>query len=343
MQNQDDPAAAAAHAGAQLSSGTGGGSSPVSAVDPAPAGPPPPESRGALKLWQAGVMTLVLLALSFAPVFLYGLVVAAVQVVAGHKAPQSLLVAVTAGTGFLAYWCALLIARRWFGRSLREMAALMRVSPWVLPPLVLTVIGLAIVLSEVDNLFRFVFPAPQILVTVMKQMTQAGWASAILVVVQAPICEELFFRGFMLGGLLRRYGPVTAVLASSAIFSLFHINPYQMIGAFVIGCLLGWLYVVTRSIWPCIFGHALNNLAAFLAGAGVLPRLPGFSGSGATHTFQPLWLDLLGLGLLAVGGVLLALLARAIFRRRREGTAEGASAPGAESHPVGGRSGPAAA
>jgi len=104
-----------------------------------------------------------------------------------------------------------------------------------------------------------------------------------------PIVEELFFRGFILGVLIRSVSKFTAVLLSSALFSIIHFlktpeilpnesihwfsgfilagNSFSQFGdpillaagfltLFVIGCVLADARLATRSLWLSIGLHA---------------------------------------------------------------------------------------
>jgi sodium transport system permease protein len=73
------------------------------------------------------------------------------------------------------------------------------------------------------------------------------------------ICEELTFRGFILTGLLRRLRPRNAVLLSSFLFALFHMNVFQFAASFLLGVVLGLLTVRSKSILPAILFHFLHN------------------------------------------------------------------------------------
>ena len=92
-------------------------------------------------------------------------------------------------------------------------------------------------------------------------------AAGALIVVAAPISEEIFFRGFIFGGLRHRLSfPVAAVL-SGAIFGLFHFTGADSFGVVpqlaLFGFALAWLYEETGSIYPTIAVHAVNNALAF--------------------------------------------------------------------------------
>lgn len=88
--------------------------------------------------------------------------------------------------------------------------------------------------------------------------------TAIVIVVVAPVSEELFFRGALTGALAQRLGAFTP-LATGAIFGAAHLEPRAFPALFVLGLLLGWLYMRTRSLFPGIAVHAANNLLALLA------------------------------------------------------------------------------
>lgn len=80
-----------------------------------------------------------------------------------------------------------------------------------------------------------------------------------------PIAEETFFRGFIIGGLRRRFGTIGALLISALFFTLPHppVTIYPII--FLLGTLLGLLYIQTKSLWPGILLHSLFNTVAFVA------------------------------------------------------------------------------
>ena len=89
--------------------------------------------------------------------------------------------------------------------------------------------------------------------------------TGLLVIVLGPFAEEVFFRGFVMAGLVRRWGPLVGIFASSLLFSLAHGNVALIIPIFVAGALLGWLYFRTGSLWGSIFAHMAQNAAAFTA------------------------------------------------------------------------------
>ena len=77
-----------------------------------------------------------------------------------------------------------------------------------------------------------------------------------------PLSEEIFFRGFIFGGLLPRLGPWRAIVASALIFSAFHLSLGVLVPIFITGFLLAWLYWRTGSLWAAIGAHAGQNALA---------------------------------------------------------------------------------
>jgi len=80
--------------------------------------------------------------------------------------------------------------------------------------------------------------------------------------VVAPVVEELFFRGFVFGGLRQQYGWQRAALISSALFALLHLTPTAIIPIFILGYIFAFLYHRSGSIWPAILMHVLTNSLA---------------------------------------------------------------------------------
>ena len=212
----------------------------------------------------------------------------------------------------LAYGIVLYVGFRQARTPFRTVFAFTSFPVALLLPLIPLVIGTGIVASEVDNLTRWLFPVPQIITDFFGDLLRPDLLSLIAVAVIAPANEELLFRGLILGGFLGRYPLRTAVLGSAAIFALFHLNPYQFFTAFVAGIILAWLFIHTRSLWPCIAAHSLFNAQAWAVANLVDLGVPGYDPVNPASTvvdFQPLWFDALGIALFAAGVLLVRRIA----------------------------------
>jgi membrane protease YdiL (CAAX protease family) len=90
-------------------------------------------------------------------------------------------------------------------------------------------------------------------------------ATLIGAVLVAPFCEEIFFRGFFFQGLRLRINVWAAIVLSAIIFGLAHGDSGSLALLIVIGLLLAVLRWQTRSIWPGMALHMLNNaLGAYI-------------------------------------------------------------------------------
>jgi sodium transport system permease protein len=89
------------------------------------------------------------------------------------------------------------------------------------------------------------------------------WLSGLLIAVVPAICEELFFRGWVLAAFAgERPGwrrAVAAVLLQAAAFAAFHLLPERMPQTFLLGAVLGWMTLATGSLVPAVIGHLAHN------------------------------------------------------------------------------------
>jgi uncharacterized protein len=90
-------------------------------------------------------------------------------------------------------------------------------------------------------------------------------AFAVIVIVVAPIVEELLFRGVGYG-LLERFGRVAAIVLVGLAFALVHglVAGFPVIAVFGTG--LAYLRARTESIYPCMLLHASFNAFGLIVG-----------------------------------------------------------------------------
>ncbi len=87
----------------------------------------------------------------------------------------------------------------------------------------------------------------------------------LIVVVGAPIVEELFFRGLLQRSLLQRMGPIPAVAISASVFGLTHFQLLQFPALVAFGAVLGTLAVKTGRLGPGIVAHMAFNAVTVVA------------------------------------------------------------------------------
>ncbi|MBP5558279.1 MAG: CPBP family intramembrane metalloprotease [Bacteroidales bacterium] len=115
-------------------------------------------------------------------------------------------------------------------------------------------------------------PMPEMLKEALGSLTNGNLVVDILCVsIMAPLCEEWLCRGMVLRGLLsHKMNPALAIIISALFFAVIHLNPWQAIPAFIIGCLLGYVYYKTGSLKLTMLMHCVNNTFAVICS-----RLPG--------------------------------------------------------------------
>ncbi len=127
------------------------------------------------------------------------------------------------------------------------------------------------------------------------QIVSAPWMSVIFLMAVVPaVCEELAFRGFIFGGLVRQKGRLRAVVVTAVMFGVSHGVLQQSIAATLMGLLLGWIALRTGSVLPGILIHFTNNALSVS-----LERIANSSWQGADlflttsesgTAYQPMWI-----------------------------------------------------
>ena len=97
-------------------------------------------------------------------------------------------------------------------------------------------------------------------------------AAGFMIICVAPFAEEFFFRGFFYGALRTRFPVAAAAIIDGLVFGLIHfeggteglliVPPLALLG--VVFCLV---YEKTRSLYPVVALHSINNSIAYAAQA----------------------------------------------------------------------------
>ncbi len=97
-------------------------------------------------------------------------------------------------------------------------------------------------------------------------------ALGVLVIGFAPVCEELFFRGFVFR-CVRGFAPLfAAALISGLGFAVFHANLAVVVPYALIGALFAWSVESSGSLWTSIVAHTLVNTLSFVVSVAVFAR-----------------------------------------------------------------------
>jgi uncharacterized protein len=210
--------------------------------------------------------------------------------------------------GFLIYW-----GYRRSASPFRAVFPLASIRLSQAAAMILMLLGTIVLVLESNYVMSLVWPKPASLVNIDQGLRHGDvWNALVAPVVVAPVTEEFLFRGLILHGFLQNYGRRKALLVSALLFALFHLNPWQFLGALVMGVVFGWWLIESGSLLPCLLGHALANLLPWMASR----NSTGVGGLKAATVFDPVWF-----GVFAVFGALSLLTGAWLLRRRgvREG------------------------
>ena len=116
-------------------------------------------------------------------------------------------------------------------------------------------------LIPTDGIFEDLYQTFQHSFEMMLDYKIAGF---IMVCLFAPIFEEIIFRGIILKGMLNfNVNPTKAILLNGLIFGCAHMNPWQFIGAGILGVIFGFVYYRTKSLFLPMLLHFLNNTLSY--------------------------------------------------------------------------------
>ena len=83
--------------------------------------------------------------------------------------------------------------------------------------------------------------------------------ATVFAVAFAPICEEIFFRGFMLPGFGRSWGMPAAILVTALLFAAVHLSYKAMLQIFAIGAIFAFTYWRSGNLLSTVLAHFVFN------------------------------------------------------------------------------------
>ena len=171
-------------------------------------------------------------------------------------------------------------------------------------PIIITIPGLEIITSEMDNLIIYFLPSSGHLYENLEAIYNGNIINLIAFILIMAICNETIFRGIILNGFLSRYSVKKAILVSAIFYAFTDMSPYSICSVFLMGIFLAGLYYLSKNLWLCIFANALHYFLPFFTGKILGLDIPGYVHPDfrmVSGEFKPLWLDVAGIVMLAIG------------------------------------------
>jgi membrane protease YdiL (CAAX protease family) len=126
----------------------------------------------------------------------------------------------------------------------------------VLPP-----VWLCLLLSE--GLFQALgwewTPQQMVQWVSVERSSSQSLALLLLIGFVGPFLEEVIFRGVLFPVMMRKAGPLPGLFLQAGIFAVIHLHAGSMVPLFLLGILLGLIYVYTRRLMSCVWTHAMFN------------------------------------------------------------------------------------
>lgn len=177
-------------------------------------------------------------------------------------------------------------------------------------------IGLVIICSEIDNIFRYFVSVPDFFYELTADLFDPKYilSSFLVLCIVAPLSEELMFRGLLLKGFLQNYSKINSIILTALLFSIMHLNPLQFFGTFIFGILAAIILIKTENLFLTIYFHAIFNFLPWFVINFTNLKIKGFSDIIEpseilrSKNLQPIWFDFLGIILFSIGIL--------IFRKR---------------------------
>ena len=129
----------------------------------------------------------------------------------------------------------------------------------------------------------------------------------VFVAVMPALFEEFVHRGLILRGTSEIVGYKKAIIISSILFGLMHLNISQFFYATILGILMGLVATMTRSIWPAVIIHFCNNFINVFMSYAEATNLTSFSLTNILNTIANQSMILFFVAVVII--VLLALMA----------------------------------
>jgi membrane protease YdiL (CAAX protease family) len=180
--------------------------------------------------------------------------------------------AVAAGVAWAVFVAGLVVASRRFGTGVfvGDYAVAIRPSDaWAIPLGVVTqVVLVPVSYLPLRGIWPDTFSSERLEQRAQDLADKAGGFDTVLlvlvVVVGAPVIEELVYRALVQGSLTSRLGGRLGLPLAALLFALVHFSPVEYPGLFLAGLVFGGCFLVTGRIGTAVVAHAAFNLTGLV-------------------------------------------------------------------------------
>ncbi|MCL2525541.1 MAG: CPBP family intramembrane metalloprotease [Coriobacteriia bacterium] len=151
------------------------------------------------------------------------------------------------------------------GFNPKEFAQLKPISPSLVATALFMGVGFSLAFNAIINMpgFAFMEAADSGATAQAQALLFGSLLTALVGSTVVPLVEEIVFRGFILSELRRAIPVVPSVLLSSIVFGVLHGTAAWALMAGVLGIMLAWIALRTKSVYAAIAAHIGINAASF--------------------------------------------------------------------------------
>ncbi len=113
-------------------------------------------------------------------------------------------------------------------------------------------------------------PQSEDTIAAFEELASVPILAILMIVVIAPLFEEIIFREIIFKGLKNRYNQPLAIIVSSLLFGAFHLNYQQFVTATILGVICALIYNITNSVRYTIILHAMYNLSVSIVSIALM-------------------------------------------------------------------------
>ncbi len=243
-------------------------------------------------IYHSALATLLFIIFNVAFIFLYGLLPVSVRAIEPVYYIASFLVE------FLFAVAAFVVSKAYKINLIKEAGMNKKISLKMVGLALLVAIVCMMFFSDLTSVFMQLLYNCGYQSVLSDMQINTFWRYLVYVLITCitpAVCEELLFRGVILSG-FKNYGKKIAVVISALIFMLMHGNAEQTVHQFIIGLVLGYIFIETGNLWIGVLIHFFNNFIAvtelYIYSKLPVEEIADSASSAATETVTSPWLSL---------------------------------------------------
>ena len=194
------------------------------------------KEMGIIKTFLVLLLSILLEALGLIPISIFNLFSGRFEAAAPY---------IAFALGIFVKYVVIMILLKWFSNKTDEQKIKHHLNPRNFLYTALIIMAFRMIFDNSLTLWISNIPMPDFINDAFEELAVSPIILILSVAVVAPIYEEVVFRGILLKGMAKKINPTIALVVSALFFALVHMNIPQGINAFLLGIVIGFIYLKT--------------------------------------------------------------------------------------------------